>query len=71
MKYEAATPLGQALEDYRVKHKMGRSGLAKTLGVANSRISEFIHGKRKPNLKIVKRMYALGFPADLLLKDDK
>ena len=50
------------------KRRLKQKGLAKMLGLSESRMSDLMRGKRPLNLDTVKRLHRnLGIPADFLL----
>lgn len=55
------------VEMYRLRMKQG--DFASFLGITQTRLSELLNGRRKPNLDLVKRLHnLLNIPADELLK---
>lgn len=65
----APTSLISILEREMVARRLKKQDLAALLGIANSRLSEVLNGKRSINLDLVKRLYQkLGISAELLLE---
>ncbi|MFD1468683.1 type II toxin-antitoxin system HigA family antitoxin [Hymenobacter caeli] len=65
----APTSLVGILEREMVARHLKKQELAALLGVANSRLSEVLNGKRAINLDLAKRLYQkLGISAELILK---
>ena len=65
----APTSLVGILEREMVARHLKKQELAALLGVANSRLSEVLNGKRAINLDLAKRLYQkLGISAELILE---
>lgn len=65
----APTSLVGILEREMVARHLKKQELAALLGVANSRLSEVLNGKRAVNLDLAKRLHQkLGISAELILE---
>ena len=52
-----------------IARRLKKQDLAALLGIANSRLSEVLNGKRAINLDLAKRLYQkLGISAELILE---
>ena len=65
----APTSLIGILEREMVARRLKKQDLAALLGIANSRLSEVLNGKRAINLDLAKRLHQkLGISAELILE---
>ncbi|GAA4394194.1 MULTISPECIES: helix-turn-helix domain-containing protein [Hymenobacter] len=63
------TSLVGMLEREMVARRLKKQDMAALLGIANSRLSEVLNGKRAINLDLAKRLYQkLGISAELILE---
>jgi len=63
------TSIADILADHMQEHHLTQLALSKKLGIANSAISDIIHGKKKPNLAIVIKLHQkLNIDGNLLLR---
>ena len=62
--------LPDALEFRRDQYEITQKQFAAILGLQNSHYCEVINGKRRLLIGAVKRAYAIGIPADILLQQD-
>ena len=60
--------IGDALEFRRECYDLTAAEFAGVLGLAKSHYSELIHGKRALPSKAMKRAFAVGVPASVLLQ---
>lgn len=59
--------VGEALEAVRIKQKWSKATMARSLGMAPENYSSIINNNRPVGIKVARRAYALGVPADVLL----
>lgn len=65
----APTSIIGILEREMVARRLKKQEMATLLGIANSRLSEVLNGKRAINLDLAKRLYQkLGISAELILE---
>lgn len=69
---EKAKPakLPDALEFRREQYGWSAKKMAAMLDMSNTHYSEFIHGKRALPINAIRKAYAIGIPASVLLADD-
>ncbi|GAA4318095.1 helix-turn-helix domain-containing protein [Compostibacter hankyongensis] len=63
------TTIASILEEYMYENKLNKGQLSQILEVPNSTLSEIINGKRKLNLRIVKKLHQkLNIDGNFLLE---
>ena len=62
--------LAYSLEFLRDQYGLSRGEFAVLLGLQRSRYREIVNGKRGMPLNAIKRAYAVGVPADVLLSNN-
>lgn len=62
--------LAESLEFRRDQYGLSRGEFAALLGLQRSHYSEIVNGKRGMPLGAIKRAYAIGVPADVLLSNN-
>lgn len=65
---ETEVTFSEILEDFLIEKNLSQSAFAQTIGVKQSQVSEWLHGKAKPGYDILRRMSLVyGISADYFL----